>query len=439
MIDKNSSANYNNIIYDCLIAGAGAAGLFCAASMHGKGKKLILEKTARPGQKLLLSGNGMCNITHGGSIKDFPAHYSSSGSSGSSDSSVSSGKPGVSGSSAEAGGKIRSCLYRHSNLELIKMCEDSGVPLTERDDGKVFPASLKAGDILDMLLAKARSNGFELRCSSEITAIDPGASKSAGSAELPGSIAVYVKGTDEPLRTRRLIIATGGASYPATGSDGTFMNILKRDLDIQTEDLKPALVPVYVENYPYADLSGISFGDVEVSCAGMTRRGPMLLTHRGFSGPVMLHLSQYVDPGQILRINYLPEMKVHEVFRKLKADQPGEQRGISNYLAKEFGLPKAFAEKMFADPARKFSSIGPKELENVAHLMTDRVHKASGTGGWNEAMVTAGGVALCEIDLKTMSLIKYPDIKVIGEALDINGDTGGYNLQFAYSTAVTAL
>lgn len=397
--------------YDIIIIGAGAAGLFHAAGCDepAGGSRLILEKTSRPGQKLLMSGSGMCNITHGGFIKDFVNHYGDNGT------------------------KIRSCLYRHSNLELMKMCEESGVPLVEREDGKVFPVSMKARDILDMLIAKAKHNGFEMQCGAEVTGITP---------QADGLVNVRVKYSgacsETELSTGKLVIATGGASYPATGSDGTFMEIISRGLNLETEKLRPALAPVYVENYPYGNLSGISFEDVEVSCNGHTLRGPMLLTHRGFSGPAMLHISQYVQPGKIISINYLPDRTVPEVFHQLKAEQPGNSKGIANYLAGAFGLPKAFAETMFSDPSRKFSTIGHKELENVAHLMTDRKHTVSGTGGFNEAMVTAGGVKLEDVDTKTMSLKAWPQIKVIGEALDVNGDTGGYNLQFAYSSAMAA-
>ena len=203
--------------------------------------------------------------------------------------------------------------------------------------------------------------------------------------------------------------------------------------------LKPALAPVFVENYPYSNLSGISFDDVTVSCGGHTERGPMLLTHKGFSGPAMLHISQYVKPGAQLTINYLPDQNIADVYRTIRDDQPANSKGIANYLASEFDLPKAFAEKLFSVPSRKLSSIGHKELENIVHLMMDRKHTVSGTGGFKEAMVTAGGVSLEEMNLKNMSLIKYPCIHVIGEALDINGDTGGYNLQFAYSSARTAV
>ena len=401
--------NCSDTEYNCIIVGAGAAGLFYAAADETEGRKLIIEKTSRPGQKLLMSGNGMCNITHGGSIKDFIAHY------------------------GDKGAKIRTCLYKHSNLELMQFMENADVPLTERPDGKLFPASMRAADVLDALLAKAYRNGFAFLYDCAVTGIDEG---NKGNASNDVCISLSDGRT---LRTQKLVIATGGASYPATGSDGSFMEVLKRDLDVKMTALKPALAPVFVENYPYSDLSGISFNDVVVSCGGHTERGPMLLTHKGFSGPAILHISQYVKPGAQLTINYLPEQNIADVYRTIRDDQPANSKGIANYLAVQFGLPKAFAEKLFSAPSRKLSSIGHKELENIVHLMMDRKHTVSGTGGFKEAMVTAGGVSLEEMNLKNMSLIKYPCIHVIGEALDINGDTGGYNLQFAYSSARAAI
>ena len=408
--------NCSDTEYNCIIVGAGAAGLFYAAADETEGRKLIIEKTSCPGQKLLMSGNGMCNITHGGSIKDFIAHY------------------------GDKGAKMRTCLYKHNNLELTQFMEHAGVPLKERPDGKIFPASMKAADVLDALLAKAYRNSFAFLYDCTVTGIDTGSkgSNARGKDTAADGVCIFLS-DGRTLRTQKLVIATGGASYPATGSDGSFMEILKRDLDIAVTALKPALAPVFVEHYPYSELSGISFDDVTVSCGGHTERGPMLLTHKGFSGPAMLHISQYVKPGAQLTINYLPDQSIADVYRTIRDDQPANNKGIANYLAGAFGLPKAFAEKLFSAPSRKLSSIGHKELENIVHLMMDRKHTVSGTGGFKEAMVTAGGVSLEEMNLKNMSLIKYPCIHVIGEALDINGDTGGYNLQFAYSSARAAI
>ncbi|MDO4868667.1 MAG: aminoacetone oxidase family FAD-binding enzyme [Bacillota bacterium] len=395
--------------YNCIVIGAGAAGLFYAAGGESPDKgseirNLILEKTTRPGQKLLMSGNGMCNITHGGSIKDFIDKY------------------------GDHGRRIRTCLYKHNNLQLMQMLEEAGVPLIERDDGKVFPASLRAGDILNVLKAKASERGFSIRCSAEVTGIQPDAG---------GMIAVKLAG-GELLHTEKLVIATGGKSYPSTGSDGRFLEVLHRDLGIRIAQPRPALAPVYVQNYPYTDLAGISFEDVEIVCGGHKTRGPMLLTHKGFSGPAILHISQFVKTGDVMRINYLPRLNINEVYRKIKADQAGNSKSIAGYLAAEFGLPKAFAAGIFSEPGRKLSSIGHKELENVTNLIMNRAYSVSGTGGWNEAMVTAGGVELDQIDMTNMSLKACPQIHIIGEALDVNGDTGGYNLQFAYSSAMAA-
>ena len=396
--------------YDCIVIGAGAAGLFYAAGDSTDSDKLILEKTSRPGQKLLMSGSGMCNLTHAGSIKDFIGKY------------------------GEHGQRIRSCLYRHNNLALRSAMEAMGVPTTERPDGKVFPTSMKARDVLNALIAKAQHNGWRFRYHAGVTAL---------AVTETGAHLTLTDGS--MLTTKKLIIATGGSSYPDTGSDGSFFDISHRDLGLCIVSPRPALAPVYVEHYLYSDLSGISFDDVEVSCAGHKCRGPLLFTHKGFSGPAILHISQYVNPGSLLHINYLPARNINQVYQKIQADHPGSKTGIANYIATEFGLPKAFVNTMFTEPSRKLSTIGHKELENVTRQMMDRVYHISGTGGWNDAMVTAGGVCLDQIDLKTMSLntkkesLTGADIRIIGEALDINGDTGGYNLQFAYSSAMAAL
>lgn len=142
--------------YDCIVIGAGSFGLFYCASENLKcgasGRKIILEKTPRPGQKLLMSGNGMCNFTHGGSIKDFIAHYGNNGH------------------------LIRNCLYKHNNLEFREMMEMIGVPSTERQDSKIFPASMKASDVLDALLSTVEKGGWELKCNASVSGIRTSAS-----------------------------------------------------------------------------------------------------------------------------------------------------------------------------------------------------------------------------------------------------------------------
>lgn len=397
-------------IYDCIVVGAGASGLFYAAAASAPGAALVIEKTSHPGQKLLLSGNGMCNITHGGSIKEFITHY------------------------GEHGSRIRSCLYKHSNLELMRFIEDGGVRLVTRSDGKVFPASMKARDVLDMLLAKASASGFSFLYNSEAAAIND-----TGNDLVELTVCKGPGGIRHKLVTRKLVIAAGGASYPATGSDGTFADIMQRDLNVKINPLKPALAPVYVENYPYSGLSGISFDNVHASIGQHSLHGPLLFTHRGFSGPVILHLSQYAAAGMPLVLNFLPGENTDSVLARLKQDQPGNRKSAANHIASAFDLPRAFAEIICGTDSRNFASLNGAALKKTAQNLTCSTYTVSGTGGFREAMVTAGGVSLDELDLRNMSLTAHPSIRVIGEAVDINGDTGGYNLQFAYSSALAAL
>ena len=440
-------------VYKCIVVGAGASGLFYTAGddlqrqgkaqqinpqlnntainkTHSEGDKLILEKTARPGQKLLMSGNGQCNLTHDGSIKDFVGKY------------------------GEKGKRIRGCLFKHSNMELTSWMESIGVPLTTRDDGKVFPKSMKARDVLDALLTRIKENGWTLRCNAEVTSISIVPAEHASEHDDSEQAQVVLRLSDgTAVATSKLVIATGGASYPATGSDGTFFDILNRDLGLQITELKPALAPVYVQDFSYSALAGISFDNVEVRCNGHVTKGPMLITHKGFSGPAILHSSQYAKAGDLLKINYLPAQTADEIYQKMKTDQPGNKTGLANYISSAFSLPKAFANELLADPQRKLNTMSHKELEHTARQITESTYSISGTGGWKDAMVTAGGVSLDQIDLKTMSVKPEalssrlgeipphtaPNIRIVGEALDINGETGGYNLQFAYSSAMAAL
>lgn len=460
----NRTMNDKCEIYDVIVIGAGASGLFYAAGSslsdrasvysvssqtHGCGtpdassagtcaapgsefRGLILEKISHVGQKLLMSGNGMCNITHGGSIKTFVDKY------------------------GENGRLIRGCLYKHNNLELIDMMERLGVHLVEREDGKIFPGSMKAKDVLDALLRAARLGGWQIRCDSEVTALRPapvGESAPSGPAPVGAPdgapddtvlVNVVLRG-GTVLRTRKVVAACGGSSYPSTGSDGTFLDVLERDLGVSVKEPRPALTPIFVQDYRFGEISGVSLQDVQLTCGRHETRGAMLFTHKGISGPAVLHMSQYVNTGDTLMISFLPDAGKDEVVRRLKADAPGNRIGLANYISSTFSLPKSFIELLLDRPERRLSTLSGSDLEQTAEALTLSCFSVSGTGGWNDAMVTSGGVALDSVDLRTMRIKKagstfpaLPDIRIIGEVLDVNGDTGGYNLQFAYSSAMAA-
>ena len=397
--DRKGTHKELMMIYDCIIIGAGASGLFCGASMSRPVRGLILEKTSRPGTKLLMSGSGQCNITHAGSIKDFIDCY------------------------GKHGGRIRKCLYRYSNTSLAEFMESGGVPAVTREDGKVFPASMDARSVLDMLLRRSRECGFSIEYDSPAEKIEKAAH------------GWTVLSSGRRFDTRTLVIATGGCSYPRTGSDGSIFRILERDLELKCTELKPALSSVQIKDYPYGELSGISFKNAAVSIFKNGRKeaansGGLLFTHNDLSGPAVLNISKYSAPGDTIQISYLYPLDRDTVLSRLKkADHQSSSR-LSNVIADEFGLPKRFCQLLTARYG--------ESLKKLAAQLTGEIFEIISVSGFSKAMCTSGGVDLSCIDLSTMQAKKLPGIYVIGEALDIDGITGGYNLQFAYSSACAA-
>ncbi|MBR3786067.1 MAG: aminoacetone oxidase family FAD-binding enzyme [Firmicutes bacterium] len=387
------------MVYDCIIVGAGAAGLFCGAAFSQKQNGLILEKTRRTGTKLLMSGSGQCNITHDGSIKDFIPCY------------------------GKNGGRIRSCLYRYHNVHLREFLKKNGVDTFVRDDGKVFPKSMDAKEVRDMLCRKAAQNGFIIQHDSPVTAL----------AKTDSGWCLSTTRSDYLAKT--VILATGGCSYPTTGSDGSIFDVLKRDLEIEIIPPKPALSPVKVQDYPYTSLSGISFANGGVVLLDGDKKlaehnGGLLLTHRDFSGPAVMNISKHGFTGGCIQLNYLYPVSYEDAFAILKASLEGNREPVEKLLAATFDLPRRFAKAVV-----QRAGNSPKEL---AKILTRDTFTITSIGSFNQAMATAGGIALSEVNTKTMELKKHPGLFAIGEVLDIDGMTGGYNLQFAYASACAA-
>lgn len=381
--------------YDRIIIGAGAAGLYFAANCRAE-QGLILEKSPSPGKKLLLSGGGQCNLTHNGSIKDFINHY------------------------GENGRKIRSALYRGNNLLLMKFFTEQGLLLKERPDGKVFPESEQASQVLNLLLDLSVRNGWELKTEAPLRTLSMGND---------GCFLV-----NDTYIAREIIIAAGGCSYPATGSDGSIFPILA-EMGLGVIPPKPALVPITVDQYPYGELAGISFQSIRIQIGDHKTIGDLLFTHSSFSGPAILNFSRYANPGDTLRISYLdPEQAV--------PDPAGDRRMAATFFTEEYGLPKRFIEfilrRLEIAPARKAASLSGSQRKEIHQLLSNDTFSINGTSGFESAMATCGGVSLEEVDLKTFESISHPGLFLIGEVLDIDGDTGGYNLQFAFSSAYCA-
>ncbi|WP_206458970.1 NAD(P)/FAD-dependent oxidoreductase [Anaerovorax sp. IOR16] len=399
------------MVYDLIIIGGGAAGLFSGASLPKKVNGLILEKSTSLGKKLLMSGSGQCNLTHSGNIKDFLSHY------------------------GQQGKAIRSVLYQFNNDALSSFFKEKGISTIVREDGKVFPKSLEAKEVLECLCSCCKENGLSFVLSSKVIDI-----KKEND---------YYSVTCEKMtyRAKKIIVATGGCSYPTTGSDGNFFPVLSQ-LGIKIETLHPALTPVFVENYPYSSLSGISFDSVKLLIT--TKDGKkiaehsdsLLFTHRNFSGPVILNTSRFAAPGLFLRIQYLPFMSSEELLSLLKKNFSGNQKQLLTVLQELLPLPKRFleviCERLSLSSNQKYSQITGSDVKRLTDVLTKDSYRISSLDQYNKAMVTAGGIALSDVNLKTMECKDYPGLYFAGETLDVDGDTGGYNLQFAFSSAYLA-
>ena len=398
-----------------IVVGAGAAGLFfgAAAPVSAGGDILILEKTDKIGTKLLMAGSGHCNLTHAGSIKEFLLCYGQNGS------------------------RIRTCLYRHNNLEYVRFMESLGVPCSEREDGKIFPVSMDSRDVKKALLEAAAANSVTIMKNSPVTAV----------TVIPEGFEVTVGSKQSSYICTNLVIATGGASYPTTGSDGTFLQVLKNALGVEITELHPALSPIYVQNYPFGELSGISFKNAGLkifnkNSSSHEAAGDLLLTHRSFSGPLILNNSRYINTGSRVEINFIFPYTVSSVLSSIKEVFRGNNKTVSSFFADEYGLPKRFSAKVLEPHGlseRKLSSLAGGEMENAARAFAAADFSVSGVGSFREAMATSGGVCLDSVNLSAMESKTYKGLYFIGEVLDIDGNSGGYNLQFAYSSARAAL
>lgn len=406
--------------YDVIIAGAGAAGLFAAANIKLKpGQKgLILNRVSRPGIKLLMSGAGQCNLTHAGDIKDFLTHYGRSGK------------------------RIRTPLYSFSNHDTIEWFRGHGLPIIIREDGKVFPKSLSAKDVLDLLTQTAEKNGFMIINDAGVSSISPGFKILTNSK----------KSEYQLLETRILMLAGGGASYPASGSDASLTSAAS-SLELDIIPCKPSLVPINVEAYPFTGLSGYSVKSSKVYIypgKDRPKKAPclqddILFTHKNLSGPGILNMSRYAENGRTLEICWLPDNSREGLISDLNNLRSGNRKNVLNVL-KDYFSSETFSDAFLTlqcvrtgiDPSLRFSDLPKKQLTDFINLLLSDKFVISGNAGWNNAMSTAGGISLDEINFKDMNTKKFEDLYIAGEMLDIDGDTGGYNLQFAFSSAFTA-
>ena len=397
--------------YDVIVIGAGPAGLFCAVHAATPGHRvLLLEKNPDPGAKLLLSGSGQCNISHDGEIRDFLFHY------------------------GDHGKQVKPALFGFTNQDLIGFFRERGLAMISEKNGKVFPTTRRSADVLALLINECKGRGVDLHCDEPVT----GVTRTAAGFEITTPKVTY----SSPV----IVISTGGASYPKTGSTGDGYRI-SASLGQPVTVIAPALTPLLIRNYPFAALSGISFEGMHFSVWRGGKKvadhvGDVLFTHLGLSGPGILDASRDILPGDVIRLSFVGTMKREEFVADL-TKRIGENRSwqISTILA-AYPIPERLNRKLLnisgIPDDLKCNHFSAEQRSRLITSCTQFALNVEAPGGFSVAMVTRGGVALDGVNLKTLESKIVPNLYFAGEVLDIDGDTGGYNLQAAFSTGFLA-
>ncbi len=377
---------------------------------------LLLEKTRRLGNKLRITGKGRCNLTNLADMPDFIAHFGSSGP------------------------FLRNAFARFFNQDLMDFFAAQGVPTVVERGQRVFPASNDAHQVADALASYLRQNRVRVRFKARVTALEAEEGQIAG---------VRTEG-GEFLTAGAVIVATGGASYPGTGSTGDGYR-LAQALGHTIVPVRPALVPLVVKESHVQALQGLSLKNVAVSLLldgqPIARRfGEMLFTHFGVSGPIILTLSAQavdrLDQGKLeLSIDLKPALSDEQLDRRLQRDFDRFGKRAFRNILKEL-LPRKmialFVRLTGIPPDKPGHQITAAERRRLFNLLRDFRLTIVGHRPIAEAIVTAGGVSTQEVDPRTMESRLVRGLYFCGEVLDINADTGGYNLQAAFSTGYVA-
>ncbi|MFL1483537.1 NAD(P)/FAD-dependent oxidoreductase [Marinobacter sp. LN3S78] len=385
--------------YDVVIIGAGAAGLMCAATAGYRGRRvLVIERSAKPGRKILMSGGGRCNFTN---LNSTPANFLSD-------------NPHF----------CISALKRYRPQDFLDLVERHGIEHVEKAAGQLFCRD-SAKDLLDMLLTECEWAGAELRLKTSVESV----TDRAGGYQLQTS--------GGAIHCGALVIASGGLSIPTMGATG-FGYDIARQFGLPVLPTRAGLVPFTLHpelREQLAPLAGLSC-PVDVHCNGEHFREPMLVTHRGLSGPSMLQISSFWHPGDPLSIDLLPGRDVHGELKALKREQPSLslERYLSDTLPKRFA--QAFARlQEWSGPLQEYRN---SDLESAASTLSGWTLQPAGTEGYRTAEVTMGGVDTRHLSSKTMEANDSPGLYFIGEVVDVTGHLGGHNFQWAWASAVAA-
>jgi predicted Rossmann fold flavoprotein len=385
--------------FDAVIVGGGAAGLMCAIVAGQRGRRvLVIEHANRVGKKILMSGGGRCNFTNTGTT---PANFLSA-------------NPHF----------CKSALARYTPPDFIALVERHGIAYHEKELGQLF-CDDSSKQIVRMLLDECAAAGVRVETSCEVTRVR----HEDAIFHLEYSLANRAGTFSAPA----LVIASGGLSIPSMGASG-FGYASARQFGHRVLPTRAGLVPLTLSGRHQerlADLAGVAM-PIEARCNGASFRNFMLITHRGISGPAILQISSYWNPGDDLRLDLIPDADAYEWLRAQKAERSDAE--LKTALGER--LPKRFAQRLCEHwlPNKPLRQCREAELREIAALLADWPLIASGTEGYRTAEVTLGGVDTDELSSTTMQSKRVTGLYFIGEVVDVTGWLGGYNFQWAWAS-----
>ncbi|WP_315436700.1 NAD(P)/FAD-dependent oxidoreductase [uncultured Selenomonas sp.] len=397
-----------------VIVGAGPAGMMAAtAAAECGGSVLLMEKMSRVGRKMMITGKGRCNVTSADEIPDIIKNI------------VGNGR------------FLNSSLRAFDNVDVMAFFERLGVPLKTERGNRVFPVSDRALDVVDAIVRHLHDQKVEIRTNAAVTELIIEDGRVCGVRLADGT----------HVEAAAVILATGGASYPATGSTGDGYALARAAGHTVTE-IFPALVPLVTSDAWVKDVQGLSLRNVRATLYHAGRKeqdffGEMLFTHFGVTGPIILQLSRRTSElfaagqGELeLRLNLKPALTHEKLRERVERDfVKYERKQLRNAMIDL--LPKRLIDPVLnaADlsPERSAQQVSAKERKRLVHTLQALALRVTGTRPIAEAIVTAGGVATREIDPRTMESKLVKHLYFVGELVDVDAHTGGYNLQAAFS------
>jgi len=390
------------VIYDVIIIGGGAAGLFCAIEAGKRRKKvLVIEHNAEVGRKIVISGGGRCNFTN---INTRPENFISQ-------------NPHF----------CKSALAGYTPEDFVELVRKHKIPYYEKKLGQLFCRESSRA-IVEMLLAECRSSHVRITTGSTVVNIIGPTVREYP----PGEPLFTVETKTETYHSNKLVVACGGLSFPKIGASDLGYRIA-RQFKLKIVETRPSLVALVVAGKSRKQLAGVSI-DAVVTAGKQSFRENILFTHRGLSGPAILQASNYWKKDEAVSVDLLPDSDAAQLLKRGSESR----QNLGNYLS-QF-MPQRLAHELAAQHSmeKPLANLNKKEIERIGAAINDWQVKFRETEGYDRAEVTLGGVSTRELSSQTMESKKVPGLFFVGEIVDVTGWLGGYNFQWAWASGFAA-